>query len=153
MTDEPRGWRRRRQIIPQREEEAGERANPLDIASFIDEYFLMREIRHYLTKDGHDLFQQWREGLRDRRASIAIDRRVNRMELDNFGDHKFCRDGVWELRIDHGPGYRVYYGMDGEQIVLLLCGGDKRRNRMTSSAPSPVGVTGKIGVSNERPLA
>ena len=49
------------------------------------------------------------------------------MELGNFGDHKFCRDGVWELRIDEGPGYRVYYAIAGTELILLLCGGDKRR--------------------------
>lgn len=43
----------------------------------------------------------------------------------NFGDHKFCRDGVWELRIDQGAGYRVYYAMASGVVVLLLCGGDK----------------------------
>jgi putative addiction module killer protein len=51
---------------------------------------------------------------------------VNRIELCNFGDHKFCRDGVWELRIDVNAGYRVYYAIAGKEIVLLLCGGDKR---------------------------
>jgi putative addiction module killer protein len=49
--------------------------------------------------------------LRDTKARVAIDRRINRVELGNFGDHKFCRDGVWELRIDIGAGYRVYYAM------------------------------------------
>jgi probable addiction module antidote protein len=48
------------------------------------------------------------------------------MELGNFGDHKFCRDGVWELRIDIGAGYRLYYSLTGTEIILLLCGGDKR---------------------------
>jgi putative addiction module killer protein len=48
------------------------------------------------------------------------------MELGNFGDHKFCRDGVWEPRMDAGPGYRVYYAISGGQIILLLSGGDKR---------------------------
>jgi putative addiction module killer protein len=61
-----------------------------------------------------------------RRQRIAIDRRINRVELGNFGDHKFCRDGVWELRIDVGPGYRVYYAIAGSQVILLLCAGDKR---------------------------
>jgi putative addiction module killer protein len=51
---------------------------------------------------------------------------MNRIESGNFGDHNFCRDGVWELRIDVGPGYRVYYAVAGSQVVLLLCGGDKR---------------------------
>jgi putative addiction module killer protein len=84
------------------------------------------EIRHYLTSNQKDLFMEWRRQLRDSKARIAIDRRINRIELGNFGDHKFCRDGVWELRIDIGPGYRVYYAIDGTRVVLLLCGGDKQ---------------------------
>ena len=86
----------------------------------------MYEIRHYLTRSDKDLFMDWRRQLRDTKAKIAVDRRINRMELGNFGDHRFCRDGVWELRIDIGPGYRVYYALAGAQVVLLLCGGDKR---------------------------
>ena len=85
----------------------------------------MYEIRHYLTVDGKDHFLDWRRKQRDTTARIAIDRRVNRIEKGNFGDHKFCRDGVWELRIDVGAGYRVYYAIAEKKIVLLLCGGDK----------------------------
>ena len=84
------------------------------------------EIRHYLTQDEEDVYMEWRRRLRDMRARIAIDRRINRIELGNFGDHRFCRDGVWELRIDVGQGYRVYYAVAGAQVILLLCGGDKR---------------------------
>lgn len=86
----------------------------------------MVEIRHYVTPDGKDVYQNWLGKLRDMTARIAIDRRVNRIELGNFGDHKCCRDGVWELRIDVGQGYRVYYAVAGNAIVLLICGGDKR---------------------------
>lgn len=86
----------------------------------------MVEIRHYLTPDGKDIYIDWLRKLRDMNSRIAIDRRVNRIELGNFGDHKFCRDGVWELRVDVGPGYRVYYAVAGREIVLLMCGGDKR---------------------------
>lgn len=86
----------------------------------------MYEVRHYLTPKGKDVVQEWQNGLRDTKARIAIDRRINRIEIGNFGDHRFCRDGVWELRIDAGPGYRVYYARAGAQIVLLLAGGDKR---------------------------
>lgn len=50
-----------------------------------------------------------------------------RVELGNFGDHKYLRDGVWELRIDVGAGYRVYYAQADLTVVLLLCGGDKRK--------------------------
>lgn len=86
----------------------------------------MYEIRHYLTKDDKDIYLDWLRRLRDVTARIAIDRRVNRIELGNSGDHKFCRDGVWELRIDVNAGYRVYYAIAGKEVVLLLCGGDKR---------------------------
>ena len=86
----------------------------------------MFEIRHYLTEDDKDIYLDWLRKQRDTVARIAIDRRINRIELGNFGDHKFCRDGVWELRIDVGAGYRVYYATSNNTIVLLLCGGDKR---------------------------
>ena len=86
----------------------------------------MHNVRHYLTPNGKDVFRHWYDKLRDTKTRIAIDRRINRIELGNFGDHKFLRDGVWELRIDAGPGYRIYYGLDGAEVVLLLMGGDKR---------------------------
>ena len=85
----------------------------------------MYEIRHYLTPEQRDIYLEWHRKLRDLKARITIDRRIYRIELGNFGDHRFCRDGVWELRIDVGPGYRVYYALAGKQVVLLLCGGDK----------------------------
>ncbi len=89
----------------------------------------MASIRHYLTPEGKDVYQEWYEKLRDIKARIAIDRRINRIELDNFGDHKSLKGGLWELRIDVGPGYRVYYAVAGTEIVLLLLGGDKRTQR------------------------
>ncbi|SDH64683.1 putative addiction module killer protein [Janthinobacterium sp. YR213] len=84
---------------------------------------MMYEIRHYLTSSGRDLYTEWLKRQRDNTARVAIVRRVLRMIPGNFGDHKFCRDGVWELRIDVGPGYRVYYAIADGQIILLLCGG------------------------------
>jgi putative addiction module killer protein len=86
-------------------------------------------IRHYLTPDGKDVYQAWYEKLRDVKARIAIDRRINRLELDNFGDCKSLKGGLWELRIDTGPGYRIYYAIAGAEIVLLLLGGDKQTQR------------------------
>ena len=86
----------------------------------------MYEIRHYLDRDEKDVYLNWLRKQRDTMARIAVDRRVNRVEQGNFGDHRFCRDGVWELRIDVGAGYRVYYAIAGKEVVLLLCGGDKR---------------------------
>jgi putative addiction module killer protein/probable addiction module antidote protein len=84
------------------------------------------EVRYYLTDAGRDVFLDWIERMRDATAKVAIARRVNRLGAGNFGDHAFCRDGVWELRIDVGAGYRVYYAVAGRAIVLLLGGGDKR---------------------------
>lgn len=87
----------------------------------------MYRIEHYLTADGQkDLYDDWLRRLRDLPAKVAVIRRVTRVEQGNLGDHKFCRDGVWELRIDVGPGYRVYYALEGQRLVLLLCGGVKR---------------------------
>ena len=87
----------------------------------------MHAIEHYLTPEGRkDVYVEWLRRLRDAQAKVAVIRRIARVEHGNFGDCRFCRDGVWELRIDAGQGYRVYYGMAGARVVLLLCGGDKR---------------------------
>ena len=86
----------------------------------------MFEIRHYLNADEKDLYLDWLKRLRDPIAKVQVVKRINRVEQGNFGDHKFCRDGVWEIRIDVGAGYRVYYGKAKLRIVLLLCAGDKR---------------------------
>jgi putative addiction module killer protein len=64
-------------------------------------------VRHYLTLTGADPFQSWLDGLKDLKARVASLRRVDQLLADNFGDHKYLKEGVWELRIDVGPGYRV----------------------------------------------
>jgi putative addiction module killer protein len=70
-------------------------------------------------------FKYWLGGLRDRQAIARINARLRRVSLGNIGDYKSVGDGVLELRIPYGPGYRLYYLRDGEQIIVLLCGGDK----------------------------
>lgn len=82
-------------------------------------------IKHYLTEDGENLFKRWLKGLRDARAKVEVSRRLDRAAYGNFGFHKHLGQGVWELKIDYGLGYRVYYCFDGKTIILLLCGGDK----------------------------
>lgn len=86
----------------------------------------MKTIKTYITADGRDLYFEFFKKLRDPIAKAKIASRINRMASDNFGDHKPCREGVWELRIDQGAGYRVYYSVVGGEVVLLLLAGDKR---------------------------
>jgi len=81
---------------------------------------------NYIDQGGNDRFQKWFDALRDRTGRVAIERRLDRLAEGNTGDCKFCRDGVWELRIDTGPGYRVYYAQAGATIILLLSGGKKQ---------------------------
>ena len=71
-------------------------------------------------------FAQWLDGLRDRRAKVKIATRLLRMEAGLLGDWKPVGDGVSEVRIDYGPGYRLYYTIREQVIVVLLCGSDKR---------------------------
>ena len=89
----------------------------------------MYELRHYLTPSGDDPFQLWLEGLKDAQARARILVRLNRLAAGSFGDCKPVGQGVWELRVDHGPGYRVYYGLIDKRVVLILIGGDKRRQQ------------------------
>lgn len=84
-------------------------------------------IRQYTTSSGRNVFESWLESLPDRQAQARIAARLERLTAGNFGDCKPVGGGVSELRIDHGPGYRVYFAMVGGACVLLLCGGDKRR--------------------------
>jgi putative addiction module killer protein len=86
----------------------------------------MYELRHYVNLEGHDLFVQWLEALKDRHAQARIAVRLTRLENGNFGDCKPVGSGIWELRVDWGPGYRVYYAIEGKHVVLLCEGGDKR---------------------------
>jgi putative addiction module killer protein len=72
-----------------------------------------------------DAFRDWLHDLRDVLAVKAIKRRIARVQIGLFGDAKGVGNGVCELRIDHGPGYRVYFARRGDMVVLLLCGGDK----------------------------
>ncbi|MBF5096346.1 type II toxin-antitoxin system RelE/ParE family toxin [Azospirillum sp. INR13] len=73
-----------------------------------------------------DRFSAWIENLRDDRARMRIEVRIRRLQLGNPGDTKPVGEGVSELRIDYGPGYRVYFIQRGDTLIVLLAGGDKR---------------------------
>ena len=85
------------------------------------------DVRYYITKAGKDVVDEWIAGLADDSAEARIMARIERLSSGNFGDRKSLGGGLFELRIDIGPGYRIYYSMIGRTCVLLLCGGDKRK--------------------------
>lgn len=84
------------------------------------------EVIFYQDEDGNSPLLSWLSSLRDGRATVFIDRRIRRLISGNFGDCKSLSQGLYELCIDYGPGYRIYYCREGARLVLLLCAGDKR---------------------------
>jgi putative addiction module killer protein len=86
----------------------------------MDYYTFMIEVRQT------EAFSRWLRRLRDANAIARIVARIRRMELGNLGDSKSLRGGLMEMRIDYGPGYRLYYVHHAAEIVILLCAGDKR---------------------------
>ncbi|HME73778.1 MAG TPA: type II toxin-antitoxin system RelE/ParE family toxin [Myxococcota bacterium] len=82
------------------------------------------EIRIYATSDGTEPFTEWELGLKDRMGRARVRARIGRLRLGNFGDSKRVGE-VFEVRIHLGPGYRIYYGREGSELVILRCGGDK----------------------------
>ena len=89
----------------------------------------MYELQNYLAATGEDPYSAWLMALTDRHARARVAVRIGRMASGNLGDVKPVGEGVWEARIDWGPGYRVYYAQAGKRLILLLCGGDKRKQQ------------------------
>lgn len=84
---------------------------------------------HTLQLVETDAFHGWLDSLKDRRAMAKIADRLKRASNGNFGDVKPAGSGVSEMRIDYGPGYRVYFFRRGKELVILLCGGDKKTQK------------------------
>ena len=91
-------------------------------------------IAYYTDGNGNKPFREWLLGLRDQIAAVRIRARLTRVKAGNFGAVRNVGEGVVELKIDHGPGYRVYYAIEAGTIVLLLCGGDKTQQRDIETA-------------------
>ena len=85
----------------------------------------MIELFRYQRDDGREPFTEWLNGLRDKLAQARIRIRLRQVQAGNFGDCEPVGEGVIELRVHVGAGYRVYCGRHGKTVVLLLCGGDK----------------------------
>jgi len=85
-----------------------------------------RSLQEYITRTGHTPFGDWIRSITDAPTRARLRTRLSRLRLGNFGDAHGVGAGVHELRLDFGPGYRIYYGLVGDTLVLLLGGGDKR---------------------------
>ena len=83
-------------------------------------------INIFKTTSGKLPFKKWLDALSDMRARVAIELRIDRLIIGDLGKSKFLGDGLHELKIDIGPGYRVYFGIIGQRLILLLCAGDKK---------------------------
>ncbi|MBD3376620.1 type II toxin-antitoxin system RelE/ParE family toxin [candidate division KSB1 bacterium] len=95
------------------------------------------ELQEYLSVDGKCPFEDWFGSLKDIKTRAVIRARLNRIILGNLGDCKSVGKGVFEFRINYGPGYRIYFGKDGLRLIILLCGGSKSsQNRDIRQAKS-----------------
>lgn len=109
------------------------------------------KIKLYISANGKAPFNDWINVLADMTAQIAIDLRINRMKMGNFGNCKLVGDGVFELKIDIGPGYRIYFGKIGLSVVLLLCAGSKRTQKKDiEKAKEYLQVFKSSGVKNDK---
>jgi len=86
------------------------------------------EVLEYVTRDWKRPFTEWMDSLNDNKTRLIIDKRLAALRKGNLGDSKFF-EHILELRIDYGPGYRIYCGKKGKALVVLLCGGDKKSQK------------------------
>lgn len=85
----------------------------------------MLSVKAYQDKNGNEPFTKWLRGLKDSTIKARIRHRLDRVRYGNFGDCKSLGGGLYELRLSFGAGYRIYYGREGDRLVILLVGGDK----------------------------
>ncbi len=85
-----------------------------------------KQVNEYIDENGRSPFREWLLTLRDMQLRTRIRIRINRLRLGNFGDCRFVGNGVYELKMAFGPGYRLYFGRESDVVVILLCGGVKK---------------------------
>ncbi len=88
-----------------------------------------RVLKTYRKQNGESPFEKWMEGLGDVVGHAKISIRIERVRLGNLGDYRVLGRGLVELKVNYGPGYRVYIGQHGHEMIVLLCGGDKSSQR------------------------
>ncbi len=109
----------------------------------------MMDIRYYVAADGRQPFADWFAEL-ESVASAKVTRAIVRLEQGNFSNTKSVGEGVLEYRIDFGPGYRVYFGRDGDTLVILLTGGTKKRQQRDIDAARAYWREYKLGKHGRR---
>lgn len=85
-----------------------------------------RLVEYFRTPGGKLPAQEWLHSIKDKMTQAILYKRIRQAGLGNFGDHKSVGDGVQELRINYGPGFRIYYGIHEDEVILLLIGGSKK---------------------------
>ncbi len=100
-----------------------------------------KEILNYTTVNGRSPYRQWYTQIKDEKAQIAISNRITRLRVGNFGDFRRLDAGLYELRIHYGPGYRIYFGIFQNDIVILLCGGTKGTQQRDITRDKIIGMT------------
>lgn len=88
-----------------------------------------RDVRNYITLDGREIFREWLASVKDDKDRAIVRTRIDRLLLGNFGDYKRFAGDLYELRIHHGAGYRIYCGGIDSETIILLCGGIKRTQK------------------------
>ena len=86
------------------------------------------EVKYYITDGGRNPVREWQDGF-DNHTKAKIDAKIGRLRLSNLGGCKPVGGGVHELVVDSGPGYRIYFGTQGDELIMLLCAGTKRRQQ------------------------
>lgn len=85
-----------------------------------------RSIDYYKTRTGKEPAKEWLSSVKDTLTQAILYKRIRQAGLGQFGKARNLGDGIWELKVDYGPGYRLYYGIHGDELILILMGGSKR---------------------------
>lgn len=104
----------------------------------------MYEVEHLLSANGVDIYQAWLDSVRDIRTKARITARVDRASLGHFGVTEPIGDGVFEMKLDFGPGYRLYYALEDQKVIFLLGGGSKDRQQNDINQAKALWITHKV---------
>lgn len=104
----------------------------------------MYEVEHVLSPNGVDIYQAWLDTVRDKRSKARITTRMDRASLGHFGDVEPVGEGIFEMKINFGPGFRVYYALQDRRIIFLLGGGSKDKQQKDIDQAKALGKSHKV---------